>query len=83
VTRSRSESDIEISSIVARFSISASAAIPLSRTERDQVAACATFIGCYVARCEPALAAVRADTGTRGSFQVALRAHGAAYLSLG
>lgn len=51
-------------------------ATPLSRRERAQIAACATFLAAYTARCEHSLGVPVAP----GGFRAALREHGAAYL---
>jgi hypothetical protein len=56
---------------------SAARATPLTRAEREQIAACATFIAAYTARCEHAGGV---PAGDRDGFMWALRRHGAAYL---
>jgi fructose-specific component phosphotransferase system IIB-like protein len=56
---------------------SASRAQPLTRREREQIAAWATFVAAYTARCEHALKRP-ADDPDR--FTAALRAHGPKYL---
>jgi Ser/Thr protein kinase RdoA (MazF antagonist) len=56
---------------------SAARPTPLTRTERDHVAACATFIAAYTARCEHAHGIGPDDPH---SFAWALRTHGADYL---
>jgi hypothetical protein len=52
---------------------SAARATPLTRAERSRIAAAATFVLAYGARCEHAL-------GVEGPVTAALRAHGEAYL---
>lgn len=54
---------------------------PLSRSEREQIAACATFIAAYTARCEHALRKPgNASYGDANTFTAALRTHGEEYL---
>jgi hypothetical protein len=53
---------------------SAARAVPLSRAERERIAAAATFVLAYSARCEHAL-------GTAGPVTAALRARGDDYLA--
>ncbi len=52
----------------------------LSRGEREQVAACATFIAAYTARCEHCALGGVNPAEDPNSFMTALRDHGEAYL---
>jgi hypothetical protein len=59
---------------------SAARPIPLSRTEREQVAACATFIAAYTARCEHCGHRGYDATNDPNSFTWALRTYAGDYL---
>lgn len=52
---------------------------PLRREDRESIAACATYLAAYIARCEHALRS-SGDAEGDGSFTTALRTHGERYL---
>jgi Phosphotransferase enzyme family len=54
---------------------------PLSRSEREQIAACATYTAAYSARCEHARRDGYDGANDANSFTTALREHGVEYLA--
>jgi Phosphotransferase enzyme family len=60
---------------------SAARKTPLTRIEREQVAACATFIAAYTARCEHCRQEGYDAANDPNSFTTALREHGVDYLA--
>jgi hypothetical protein len=60
---------------------SAARETPLTRSEREQIAACATFIAAYTARCEHCGYRGYDATTDPNSFTSALRQHGLGYLT--
>jgi hypothetical protein len=68
----------EVRAFVDEYSAARSTA--LSRSEREQVAACAAFAAAYTARCEHCGADGYDASNDPNSFTTALRAHGEEYL---
>jgi hypothetical protein len=70
----------EVRAFVDEYSTARKA--PLSRSEREQVAACATFIAAYTARCEHCRHEGYDGANDPNSFTSALREHGLDYLAV-
>jgi hypothetical protein len=68
----------EVRAFVDEYSVAR--VTPLSRREREQVAACATFIAAYTARCEHCRHDGYDGANDPNSFTTALREHGIDYL---
>jgi hypothetical protein len=68
----------EVRAFVEEYS--AARSTPLTRAEREHVAACATFIAAYTARCEHAHRLKAEAPDDPNSFTAALRVYGQDYL---